>query len=224
MDGECVYCGAIGPITRDHVPPKGIFSEPRPDNLITVPACSQCHNSDVSKDDEYFRLILQVREEIHKHPDALKSYPALLRSLTRPQKAGMMNAFLKSIFLADLVTPSGIFIKKQLAIQTDMNRLRKVVTRILKGLFYYHREYRLPDGYDALVFDERSVQEWPPANLAEFSKNFIQPLLAHDGVTLGNNVFTYRFGFNKSDLNTTCWIFEFYGQARFLGLTLPPEK
>ena len=48
----CIYCQANPAETADHVPPKGLFKEPRP-NLITVPACSVC-NSSFGGDDDYF--------------------------------------------------------------------------------------------------------------------------------------------------------------------------
>jgi hypothetical protein len=122
MTKQCVYCGAFGADTFDHIPPKGIYSQPRPNNLITVPACRQCHNDETSKDDEYFRLALQLRDGIDSHPDVVKTRPTLLRSLQNPCKLGMRNALLKNIVLTELVTPGGIFIKNQWALQTDMNR------------------------------------------------------------------------------------------------------
>ncbi len=223
MTKQCVYCGAFEADTFDHIPPKGIFSQPRPNNLITVPACRQCHNDETSKDDEYFRLALQVRDGIDTHPDVIKARPTLLRSLQNPRKLGMRNALLKNIVLTELVTPSGIFIKKQLAIQTDMKRLSRVMSRTMKGLFYHHNKYRLPDGYDARVIDQDSFQKWP-ANDREVYEKMINQILARPGVTIGNGVFTYRFGFNTNDPNDTCWIFVFYGQAGFLGRTFPQVK
>jgi hypothetical protein len=221
MNKECAYCGAVGLVTRDHVPPQGIFSKPRPGNLITVPACKRCHSDETSKDDEYFRLALQVREGIDSHPDVIKTRPTFLRSLQNPRKLGMRNALLKNIVLMELVTPSGIFIKNQWGIQTDINRLRRVVSRTMKGLFYIHKKHRLPDGYDALVCDQDSFQRWPASAIDDFNENMIKPILAQQGFTIGNGVFTYRFGFDKNDPNATCWIFVFYGQAGFLALTLP---
>jgi len=220
---ECVYCGATGCLTRDHVPPKAIFSKPLPSNLITVPACAKCNNA-ASNDDEYFRLSLQVRDQMESHQDVIRSRPVLLRSLEKPQKAGMRNALIKNIVLADLVTPSGIFIKKQWAIQTDTDRLRRVVTRIMKGLFFHRNGHRLPDQYEALVFNEESVQKWPVETLNVFQENVIKPILSQPGVTIGNQVFTFRCGFNTTDTDTTYWIFTFYQQASFLGLTQPCEK
>jgi len=52
----CVFCGDPA-TTRDHVPPKGVFPDPKPSDLITVPACDSC-NSDTKLDDEYFRWLV----------------------------------------------------------------------------------------------------------------------------------------------------------------------
>jgi hypothetical protein len=40
----------------DHVPPKGLFPEPRPDNLIEVPCCFSCNNKH-SGFDERLRIV-----------------------------------------------------------------------------------------------------------------------------------------------------------------------
>jgi len=41
--GICVYCGKKLPLTKDHIPPKNLYSKPRPSNLITVPCCEKCN-------------------------------------------------------------------------------------------------------------------------------------------------------------------------------------
>jgi len=45
--------------TKDHVPPKGLFPEPRPSNLITVDCCYRC-NQKFTKIDEEFRLFVSA--------------------------------------------------------------------------------------------------------------------------------------------------------------------
>jgi len=219
---ECAYCGAVGIVTRDHVPPKGIFPKPRPANLITVPACRKCHSQQTSRDDEYFRNTLNVREDLSQHPGVLKVQPVVLRSFSNPNKSGMLGEFLKSIRLIEQVTPAGIIIKNKLGFEADMVRIRRVVQRIVIGLFYHHRQHRIPVGYDALVFDEDSVQKWPANVLDIYNEKVIKPLLAQNAFSLGNGVFSFRFGFDTADPNTTYWIFLFYERAGFLGLTVPP--
>jgi hypothetical protein len=54
----CVYCGEPA-TTKDHVPPRGLFLDPPPRNLITVPACLRCNNS-ASTDDELFRIVVSI--------------------------------------------------------------------------------------------------------------------------------------------------------------------
>jgi hypothetical protein len=48
--GPCAFCRKPAS-TRDHVPPKGLFGQPLPSNLITVPACRDC-NAGAGQDDE----------------------------------------------------------------------------------------------------------------------------------------------------------------------------
>lgn len=52
---ECVICGEVKPLTREHVPPKNLFLSPRPTNTITVRLCESC-NHGYHLDDEYFRV------------------------------------------------------------------------------------------------------------------------------------------------------------------------
>jgi len=68
---ECIYCGARDNLTDDHVPPKALFPEPRPSDLITVPACLQCNKS-YEKDDEYFRIAVLAQIEPDRDPGAAR--------------------------------------------------------------------------------------------------------------------------------------------------------
>lgn len=52
----CVHCGQ-GTGTRDHVPSKVFLDDPYPENLPTVPACTDC-NSGHSPDEEYLACLL----------------------------------------------------------------------------------------------------------------------------------------------------------------------
>ena len=58
---KCVYCGHNPGITDDHVPRKSFFPQPRPSNLITVPACNKC-NSSIGKDEDYFLAAFMFSE------------------------------------------------------------------------------------------------------------------------------------------------------------------
>ena len=92
--GICVYCGTYSRITKDHIPPKNLFGQPRPSNLITVPCCDTC-NISFSKDDEYFRFSISIRDDIFE--DVQNIYSKVMRSLHKPNKVGFRNNFLRTV-------------------------------------------------------------------------------------------------------------------------------
>lgn len=51
---NCYLCGSIKDLTKDHIPPKNLFPEPKPSNLITVTCCESC-NGKYKLIDESFR-------------------------------------------------------------------------------------------------------------------------------------------------------------------------
>jgi hypothetical protein len=53
----CVCCGEPTDGGRDHVPGKQFFPDPRPSDLITVPACERC-NEGFKLDEDCVRGIL----------------------------------------------------------------------------------------------------------------------------------------------------------------------
>lgn len=216
---ECAYCGAFGPVTMDHIPPKCLFSRPLPEDVITVPACARCHTG-TSKDDEYLRLALQLREGVAEHPEAIKSRPTLMRSLGKPEAQGMVKSLLANIVVAEQRTPSGLFVGNVLAMKTQMDRVDRVVARIVRGLFYKTKGYVVPSGYDVVAGSKETVDNFPPDNKAALY-DVLNPILATAPVRIGNGVFSCRFGFDKTDPNITCWTLDFYEQAAFLGITFP---
>src|SRR5688500_5764615 len=80
----CLYCERRVGDTVDHVPPKSLFPPPRPSNLVTVPCCTSCHRS-FMKDDEYFRLMLVLRDDVRDSASAQTGLRAVMRALRRPQ-------------------------------------------------------------------------------------------------------------------------------------------
>jgi len=189
-----------------------------------VPACQTCHNDETSKDDEYFRLILHLREDLSGHPEVVKMREIIKRSLKKPEKFRLLKGLYETFQMADSVTPAGIIVGRQLAFKADMNRLRRVVKRMVKGFFFHETGRRVPDEYDILAASEDTVRNWPTKVQTEIVEGFVKPLLAQAPVVLGNSVFSYQAAFDRNDMNASAWMFTFYDRARFLGLTLPPVR
>ena len=86
--GECTYCGAVGPIGRDHVLPEILFPPPLPERLVTMPACDRCNNS-FKLDDEYFRLAITLGMDGERLPRGLQHSVDAIKKLGDPEKAGL---------------------------------------------------------------------------------------------------------------------------------------
>ncbi len=224
--GECIYCGRVRPVTEDHVPPRNLFAKPRPNNLIKVPSCHECHseNKQVSQDDEYFRLMLTLNESTATHPDVTQLLPTVLRSLARPDKVGFTKSLLKSIKEVNVRSRSGLFIGSKLAFDVNLARLDNVARRITIGLFYHEKGYRLPDEYEAVAYSESGMQDLTNDVKQELQANILQPLMTNAPNIIGNRVFTYRVAYSDTDKNASAWLFIFYERVAFLCMTLPKES
>ncbi len=204
--GNCVYCGRTTLITRDHIPPKTLFSRPRPNSLITVPSCNECNKS-FEKDDEYFQLALSLREDTAQHPDALDRWQNAIESLSRPERLGYRNAFAKKVTQVNRVTKSGLYVGKSLALLVEQKRIHRVIDRIVKGLFFHEKHFRLSDEYDVRSFTKKT------------SSAHEHLLNQQRRVNVGNNVFSYAF-LSSDDIYVTEWSLLFYGQVQFIAFTL----
>lgn len=218
--GECVYCGDVGSITYDHIPPKSLFAKPKPQNLVTVPSCLAC-NGGASDDDEYFRLLCTARHDTHDHPDAKAGWSTAFRGLTKPRKVLFKNAFLETCREVAVHTDAGVYLGQTLSFEADLRRLSRVVRRTVIGLFYHHTGSRLRDGYEAIAFAVEGLAGTP--GLADLEREIILPLWKVVPNTIGQDVFTYRFQILEEDSNASAWFMSVYQAIHFVGLTMPGE-
>lgn len=91
---SCIHCGAAktAAFTRDHVPSKALLDRPFPDNIPTFDICAKCNN-DLSRDEEYLKLIISCVFEGTCEPDELND-ETVARALRRngPMLAALRNA------------------------------------------------------------------------------------------------------------------------------------
>jgi hypothetical protein len=111
--GTCVFCGATGDVTDDHVPPKPIFAKPRPSDLITVPGCEECDHG-WSLDDEYFRTALCLSDKTTDDRNATSGREAAMRSLQRQEARDFAKMFLARTFPKEVYSPGGLYLGKRL--------------------------------------------------------------------------------------------------------------
>lgn len=213
--GVCAYCGRQGSISRDHVPPKALFGKPRPNDLITVPACEGCH-SGTSKDDEYFRAILLSSELVGKHPEAQKAQEVLIRGLKRPEHGGLLKDLNERIGEVEVWSPEGyLYLGKRPAIEFDVNRIQRVIARVIRGLFFREKGYPVPGKYGVM------------AQLLPVVKNGLKETVRSTTFeperVIACGAFRYFFQGTPEDSDTTMWVLHFYERLPAVGFTALPE-
>jgi len=214
--GECAYCGSCRNITRDHVPPRAIFAEPRPNDLITVPVCDCCHKG-WSAEDEYFRDMIVLRRDVFEHPQVQQLAQKLLRGLARPQKARYLDHILRGIQEVEEHTKSGIYIGRADAFAVDLGRLEAVVDRCVRGLFHHHLGCRLPDDFmtTTVALDRMEIKD------ETAFASVIKSLLAQRRHDIGDGAFAYWYVQIEAHKPVTAWLLAFYENVLFFAATAP---
>lgn len=216
----CAYCGSPNNLRDDHVPPKNLFPpRPRP-ALITVPACADCH-SVTSKDDEYFRLKVCLRDDVGHHPDARTNWQTIFRSLKRDKSAGLARQVLSDIRYMDLKTPSGLYLGKRMAYDVDMNRIRRVVERVVRGLYFAESGNPLGLSNEVRVYEGEDLARQPRGVLKQLQQTILIPLAGLPPTVIGDGVFLYSYQIMKENSSYSVWAISFYGRLPFLAMTGP---
>jgi hypothetical protein len=202
--GMCAYCGEWLEITRDHVPPRSLFSKPRPNYLITVPSCYPC-NKGFSKHDEYFNLVVRLNIDRNKFPNENADSVKAINNLARPESLG----FAKSLLQKYEPAPARL--------EVDRTRVGIVLCRIVRGLFYHNLGMRLPE-FVPFQFVSLGDQPKKAAALTD-----VIDMLARNLQTIGGGVFRYAYAqCAPPDPFVTAWLVSFYDHRTFFCFTSNP--
>ena len=217
---ECVYCGSQNNLTLDHIPPRCMFSKPRPNNLIKVPSCETCNNA-ASKDDEYFRDTLILRFDASEHPDARKVLPGVFRSYKRQEAIGKKQDLLNSAVLMDANTPAGIYIGVVGGTTPQHERLERVVARIVRVLYWHRYGDKLSDDYEIECCVDSDLAEHDPGVLTSILSIYMPIIQQSPTDVIGEQIFEYWIQrWYDSDYVTAC-VLRFYGSVYYLCKAIP---
>jgi len=198
------------------VPPAGLFGEPRPSDLITVPSCFAC-NHGASKDDEYFRLVVSATADPDVFRDARAAFQAALRNLRRPQAAHFNEAILAAMTPATLDTPAGPV--RTGAITVDNERISRVTSRIIAGLYYHHRGVPVPSMSSVWSTWVGAVHQKP--EILDALELFRTCIPSSPGRTIGAATFRYAYCFSPDSDVESAWLLSFFDHVVFIGLINP---
>ncbi len=216
---KCVYCGLWKETTRDHVPPKALFPKPRPQQMITVPACVACHGV-TTGDDEYFRLMLSMSDKTGENPALATVREAALRSLTKPEARGLLDSFRKWIHDVEVQSPSGLYLGQRMCYDVNLHRLYRVVARIVRGLFSIETGGIISPAATVEVYSDERLSQDRREVVDEFVKTIAVPLSKQPAKVIQEGVFSYRYQLTEMP-EASAWALVFYGSIPFLVLTLP---
>lgn len=196
---QCIYCGSQEKITSDHVPPRCLFSKPRP-HLLTVPACEECNNS-AKLDDEYFRIVVSVGVE--NNLEGQRAWrEGVIRTLRRSEK--LLQHLLGSTKSVDIVTPAGVIVGTGHAFKAENDRIKRVVIRVVRGLLWHHYRVKTDPG---TVFDLYVDKDVTPIK---------ETLQLTSISSIGGTAFQYRHGIAIDDPGSSLWWLSFYQNRHFV--------
>jgi len=205
----CAICGKEPATTLDHIPPKGIFPAPRPNDSITVPACFRCNNRG-SKLDEPFRvyLSLHIGTETPESERLWKKHA--LRTLRHNRK--MRNQLLGSMRLAELRTPGGIILGKRPVGRWNSKAHDETIERMIRGLYFHH--------FGEVLGDKVLVRvQW----LRAMNNRLLEVSEEWQSSSVGADAFIYRYGKAEDAPLHSVWLFQFYKRHWASGYTTPVE-
>jgi hypothetical protein len=202
---QCVYCGMKPGTTNDHVPPDQMFPDPKPSNLITVPACYEC-NKGFQKDEDYFRgLFGFIGPPIERNaPDfwakvkrGLERSPALQRTIADSLRSGTM------------VNPDGKKVGQWIKVEDNWHRVTALIAKCVRGLYFFESSLALPQTVEI---------ECP-----QHSECSIDLGTLYSSTRRGKRdwpgVFEYRYCIAADDPTASGWILAFYRRYVYSALT-----
>jgi hypothetical protein len=213
---SCIYCGSFENITRDHVPPKNIFPDPKPGNLITVPSCKKC-NQTAGKDDEYFRLAFSIRYDLFLHEEIQKNWGKVKRGLSRKEGKGLRIDLMNNLKILDAYSKGGIYLGKVPGYNVDMKRINGVIERVMKGVFYHHKKYSLPRNIKVATYSVQDMQITEHEAI-ELYNSLISFVAVSSLQSYGAGVFNYKIRFLADNSDAGVFLSTFYDKVAFIGL------
>ena len=200
---KCFLCGSTENLTRDHIPPKALFLEPRPADLITVPCCYEC-NQAFHKQDELLRLFVSVGFNRNKQGDLIWKKVAK-RTIGRGRLKQHVKDLVMNTTMGEFRTPDGILRMPYVTIAQE--ELSGSLIRVVKGLLCHHAPAIPRDElkFNVIQIDQMKLNE------------VLDPLLTDLRLygAKGDGAFRYWAGFIPEDKRGGIWVLMFYDSAAF---------
>jgi hypothetical protein len=184
-----------------------------------VPCCNSCRQTQ-SFDDEYFKNVVVMRQDVAAHPAGARVLDSVHRALARPQNRRFTTSLLRSVTDVEIRSLEGLYLGRGKTYTVDIQRLDRVMRRTLVGLYFHECRERLPDGHVARVLCADGFNTAPEETRSTF-KVLADHALAGRPRSFGDRVFTYWFQHLSDGSGGTLWAFVVYSSVAFVGFTGP---
>jgi hypothetical protein len=214
----CIYCGADENLTADHVPPKALFPEPRPSDLITVPACVSCNRS-YAKDDEYFRVAILAQTVTDRDPGAARLWDEKVIRGTLWRSPQLKQVILQGLTAMDVVTPGGIYLGTTQTIRFSRQRLDRIARRMVTALHWRHYGHVPRDGVKFSI--EMGPNPKRPGTAEKVARNVLG---GRPWIEIGNGAFRYAYNHVAENPDWGAWLLQFFSGPFIVTLLTTDEE
>lgn len=156
----CAYCGIRPGTTDDHVVARNLFLPPRPDDMVTVPACDDC-NGRKSMCDQYLRDMLVADIETYNHPRARRLLDGKAMRAFRSNRSRLAQAARTRARYVPMHSPGGIYLGHAPSIPLEENIVNEAFQFIARGLHFKLTGKRMPADAQFEVSRVKSDQVQP---------------------------------------------------------------
>lgn len=212
----CVYCVSAEGRSADHIPPKAIFTKPRPRDLVTVPACTDC-NTSFKANDEYFAAMLALRTGVLQSRQGRRLLAQVTRGLRHPKGQRFREMITANWMKAEDLPKEYGPVDGPYVYWANIPRLRATAERIVRGLHYHCYRATL----DPHTTVRAALLEELPRDIRTLT---LAPLYGEDPVELADGCFAFCTKRARSDEQLSVWLLTFYADASFVVLTGPSPK
>ena len=223
----CIYCGAPEG-TRDHVPPKGIFAGLLGigfnGNLITVPSCRPCNNSE-SMDDDYFRQVMVALETIEGATVPSPVVETIRRSVQRATREGIrtpLHLLARTARKVWVWAENSSLAQLKTAVEIEWPRVRRTALRIARGLYWHHMGHRVPDHFEVSVYSEGERANFTQEQ-QDFWHEMAMDTLRGIKEVVHPEAFMYAINTVAADPRIATLVFVIYRKVIFLCMVSPPD-
>jgi hypothetical protein len=225
----CIYCQKRPGTTEDHAFARAFFGSKAPEFSMKVPSCPECNRGkgdgsdrDMSVDEEYVRTLFVAGAQSHPTANRLIQ-EEIARSFER--NSALREKFKEKMTRVNLMTPSGIVVQNAPALKLerdDRERIKRVLTKMVKGLCYTMSEVTWPDPCPLPLDWDVVVQPVNEQQFVELNQRFNRCARNSRWTGMGSeNAIQFRGVSEARNSHRMLWLIVFYGSIPFFVYTEP---